>query len=193
MAEILVPHGETDCEVFVIRRCHSFHAHGDSPDRGNNGLHHHPENGWRCSGRWCYRCCGRRTYRSGCRRGWRSRRGVGNWRSQLTLSRPGKGRVRLRTSGQSEGCEIIVTLPSSGFIAVYYKRAGHPFLTLHQRTETDDYELLAQVFRAAANKARARLDCVAAALSLPRSLTTFIQEKPRGTNPGLRRVREGNQ
>ena len=50
--------------------------------------------------------------------------------------------------------EIIVTLPSSGFMAVYYKRAGHPFLTLRQRTETDDYELLAQVFRAAANKAR---------------------------------------
>jgi hypothetical protein len=50
--------------------------------------------------------------------------------------------------------EIIVTVPSSGFMAVYYKRAGHPFLTLRQRTETDDYELLAQVFRAAANKAR---------------------------------------
>ena len=50
--------------------------------------------------------------------------------------------------------EIIVTVPSSGFMAVYYKRAGHPFLTLRQRTEIDDYELLGQVFRAAANKAR---------------------------------------
>jgi hypothetical protein len=50
--------------------------------------------------------------------------------------------------------EIIVTLPTSGFMAVYYKRAGHPFLTLRQHTETDDYELLAQGFRAAANKAR---------------------------------------
>ena len=50
--------------------------------------------------------------------------------------------------------EITVTLPSSGFMAVYYNRAGHPFLTLRQHTETEDYELLAQGFRAAANKAR---------------------------------------
>ena len=38
--------------------------------------------------------------------------------------------------------------------AVYFKRAGSPFLTLRQRTKTDDHELLAQVFRAAVNKAR---------------------------------------
>ena len=50
--------------------------------------------------------------------------------------------------------EIIVTLPSSGFMAVYYKRAGSPFLTLRQRTETDDHGLLAQAFRAAVNKSR---------------------------------------
>ena len=49
--------------------------------------------------------------------------------------------------------EIIVALPSSGFMAVY-KRSGSPFLTLRQRTKTDDHELLAQVFRTAVNKAR---------------------------------------
>ena len=36
--------------------------------------------------------------------------------------------------------EIIVALPSSGFHAVYFKRAGSPFLTLRQRTKTDDHE-----------------------------------------------------
>ena len=50
--------------------------------------------------------------------------------------------------------EIVVSHPSSGFMAIYYKEAGSPFLTLRQRTETDDHELLAQVFRAAVNKAR---------------------------------------
>ena len=50
--------------------------------------------------------------------------------------------------------EIIVAVPSSGFNAVYFKRAGSPFLNLRQRTETDDPELLAQVFRTAVNKAR---------------------------------------
>ena len=50
--------------------------------------------------------------------------------------------------------EIIVTQPSSGFEAIYFKRAGSPFLTLRQRTETDDPELLAQVFRTAVSKAR---------------------------------------
>ena len=50
--------------------------------------------------------------------------------------------------------EIIVTQPSSGFEAIYFKRAGSPFLTLRQRTETNDPELLAQVFRTAVNKAR---------------------------------------
>ena len=49
--------------------------------------------------------------------------------------------------------EIIVALPS-GFHAVYFKRGGSPFLTLRQRTKTDDHELLAQVFRTAVNKAR---------------------------------------
>ena len=47
-----------------------------------------------------------------------------------------------------------VALPSVGFMAVYLKQAGSPFLTLRQRTETDDHELLAKVFRAAVNKAR---------------------------------------
>ena len=50
--------------------------------------------------------------------------------------------------------EIIVALPSSGFMAVYFKRSGSTFLTLRQRTKTDDQELLAQVFRTAVNKAR---------------------------------------
>ena len=50
--------------------------------------------------------------------------------------------------------EIIVAAPSFGFNAVYFKRAGSPFLTLRQRTETNDPELLAQVFRTAVNKAR---------------------------------------
>jgi hypothetical protein len=39
-------------------------------------------------------------------------------------------------------------------MAVYFKRAGSPFLALRQRTKTDDHELLAQVFRTAVKKAR---------------------------------------
>ena len=56
--------------------------------------------------------------------------------------------------------EIIVAVPSSVFNAVYFKRAGSPFLTLRQRTETDDHQLMAQVFRTAVNKAR-ELDWIA--------------------------------
>ena len=50
--------------------------------------------------------------------------------------------------------EIIVAVPSSGFNAISFKRAGSPFLTLRQRTETDDHQLLTQVFRTAVSKTR---------------------------------------
>jgi hypothetical protein len=50
--------------------------------------------------------------------------------------------------------DIIVASPSCGFSAVYFKRAGSPFLTLRQRTKTDDHELLAQVFGLRSIKAR---------------------------------------
>ena len=49
---------------------------------------------------------------------------------------------------------IIVTLPSSGFRAVYYKPHGQPQLILRERTKTDDYYLLSEAWKAASDKAR---------------------------------------
>jgi hypothetical protein len=48
--------------------------------------------------------------------------------------------------------EIIVTV--GDFCAVYFKPPGQPQLILRSRTDTDDYELLAQVWQAAVSKAR---------------------------------------
>jgi hypothetical protein len=43
------------------------------------------------------------------------------------------------------GKDIIVSLPSARFTAVYYKPAGQPQLILRQRSKCDDRELLAHV------------------------------------------------
>jgi hypothetical protein len=53
-----------------------------------------------------------------------------------------------------QGGAIVVTAPSSGFRAVYYKPHRQPQLILRERTKTDDYELLSEVWRAASDKAR---------------------------------------
>jgi hypothetical protein len=53
-----------------------------------------------------------------------------------------------------QGGAIIVTLPSSGFRAVYYKPHGQPQLILRERTKTDDYHLLSEAWKAANDKAR---------------------------------------
>ncbi len=53
-----------------------------------------------------------------------------------------------------QGGDLIVTLPTWKFRAVYYKPAGQPQLILRERTKTDDYELLAEVWKAANDKAR---------------------------------------
>jgi len=52
------------------------------------------------------------------------------------------------------GNDIIVSLPSARFTAVYYKPARQPQLILRQRTKCDDYELLANVYQAAISRAR---------------------------------------
>lgn len=53
-----------------------------------------------------------------------------------------------------QGDNLTVARPGSGFRAVYFKPAGRPQLILRQRTETEDHELLAQVWQAANAKAR---------------------------------------
>ena len=53
-----------------------------------------------------------------------------------------------------EGCDIIVSLPKVKFRAAYYKPARQPQLILRERTRTDDHELLADVGKAANDKAR---------------------------------------
>jgi hypothetical protein len=53
-----------------------------------------------------------------------------------------------------QGDNLTVTVPGAGFRAVYYKPLGQPQLIQRQRTETDDYELLAQVWQRANDKAR---------------------------------------
>jgi hypothetical protein len=50
--------------------------------------------------------------------------------------------------------DIIVSLAEEGFRAVYYKPSDQPQLVLKHRTETDDYDLLAQARQAAKQKAR---------------------------------------
>jgi hypothetical protein len=50
--------------------------------------------------------------------------------------------------------DIIVSLPSARFTAVYYKPAGEPQLILRHRSKCDDYELLAEVYQAAVSRAR---------------------------------------
>jgi hypothetical protein len=53
-----------------------------------------------------------------------------------------------------EGGTIILTHPGAKFRAVYYKPHGQPQLLLRERSKTDDYELLAEAWKAANDKAR---------------------------------------
>jgi hypothetical protein len=53
-----------------------------------------------------------------------------------------------------KGRDIVVSFPQARFMAVYYKAAGEPQLILRQRSWCDDYELLAEVWHAANDKAR---------------------------------------
>src|SRR6476660_6323125 len=76
-------------ELLVARRCHRFHACGDSAGRGLSGLHRHAANGQRRGSRWCYRCFDRWTYRgSDWGRRW-SGRGVRDRRPQLVVANAG--------------------------------------------------------------------------------------------------------
>jgi hypothetical protein len=52
------------------------------------------------------------------------------------------------------GSDLIISLPSANFEAVYYKPAGKPQLILRHRSECDDYVLLAEVYQVAISKAR---------------------------------------
>ena len=52
------------------------------------------------------------------------------------------------------GDNLFITLPGSGFRAVYHKPVGQQHLTLRQRAECDDTELLLQGWEAANLKAR---------------------------------------
>ena len=53
-----------------------------------------------------------------------------------------------------KGGNLIVSLPSGKFNAVYYKAAGQPQLILRERTKTDDHELIVDAWKAANDKAR---------------------------------------
>jgi hypothetical protein len=53
-----------------------------------------------------------------------------------------------------QGGSITLTHPRSKFRAVYYKAHGQPQLILRERSKTDDYELLAEAWKAANDKAR---------------------------------------
>jgi hypothetical protein len=52
-----------------------------------------------------------------------------------------------------QGHDLFITLPGSGFRAVYFKPVGEQQLILRQRTECDDDELLLQTWEAAHFKA----------------------------------------
>jgi hypothetical protein len=51
-----------------------------------------------------------------------------------------------------QGRDIIVT--EGAFSAVYYKPAGQLQLIMRERTRTDDYELQAEAWKVASDKAR---------------------------------------
>jgi hypothetical protein len=50
--------------------------------------------------------------------------------------------------------ELIVSLPSDDFCAVYHRPTTQPQLILKRRTQTDDYVVLARAWQAANDKAR---------------------------------------
>jgi hypothetical protein len=49
---------------------------------------------------------------------------------------------------------IALAHPKSKFRAVYYKPHGQPQLLLRERSKTDDYELMADAWQVANDKAR---------------------------------------
>jgi len=61
---------------------------------------------------------------------------------------------RTRFNAVEKDGEITLTSPDGKFKASYYKPAGQPQLILMERSKTDDYELLADAWEAANDKAR---------------------------------------
>ena len=55
---------------------------------------------------------------------------------------------------EAKGDLLIVSEPTSDFVAIYAKPNERPRLTLMRRTPTTDNVLLADAFQAAVNKAR---------------------------------------
>jgi len=53
---------------------------------------------------------------------------------------------------EAKGDEVVVR--TLGFYATYHKAIDQPRLVLRERTKTDDYELLAEVWKTANDKAR---------------------------------------
>ena len=53
-----------------------------------------------------------------------------------------------------DGSTVILTHPGAKFRAVYSKQHRHPQLLLRERSRTDDYELLAEAWKVANDKAR---------------------------------------
>ena len=53
-----------------------------------------------------------------------------------------------------QGGFITLAHPKSKFRAVYYKPHGQPQLLLRERSKTDDYELMADAWQVANDKAR---------------------------------------
>ena len=55
---------------------------------------------------------------------------------------------------EAKGDLLIVSEPTSNFVAIYVRPNERPRLTLMRRTPTTDIVLLAEAFQAAASKAR---------------------------------------
>jgi hypothetical protein len=64
---------------------------------------------------------------------------------------------RYRLDIEVQDRDLVISVPSARFRAVYYKAAGQPWLILRQRTKCDDYELMADAWRATNDKARERV------------------------------------
>ena len=64
------------------------------------------------------------------------------------------GAMRTRFNAVEKDGEITITSRDGKFKASYYKPAGQPQLILLEQSKTDDYELLADAWKAANDKAR---------------------------------------
>jgi hypothetical protein len=62
--------------------------------------------------------------------------------------------LRYRLNIDVQDRDVVVSVPSARFTAVYYKAAGQPQLILRQRSKCDNYELIAAAWQAANAKAR---------------------------------------